>query len=404
MQESKESAVVLGLGGGGGRIAAALAARRRSEQYRVAVADCDRHELAEITGVGVVALGEGWDCDEGCGGDPELGERMVSGAEAALVEAVGATRLLIVVAGLGGGVGTGGARVLARIARDRRLPALFVLTLPFSFEGNWPRRQAEEALAEIRETTDTAIVIHNDLLFTAVAADIPAKEAFAKIDELLAQALSGVVGIAWADWLLKADFATIRKLLRENPERCDLGFGTGEGQDRWRQAVESFVECPLLGGPEHIRQVDAAIITVGSGDDLSVAELRECMAAVQESFSEEARILVGAYATPMQQGRVQITGLCCRLRSSAMESVSRGEDRVLSEDPSLGRQRGSAQNLKSLRAAGRRAPVQEELPFPEEALGIFSGIAPTTVRGENLDSPTFQRRNIKLNLAPPPEV
>ncbi len=405
-QANRRRVVVLGLGCAGGRIVARLGDGSETGNYQVVVADTDHRDLPAREGVTAIRLGQEWNCHEGCGGDPEMAEKIFSGAEESLRELFDQASLLIVVAGLGAGTGTGGAKILAKIVRDRDIPSLFVVTFPFSFEGNWPRRRAEEALDELRAITDAVMVVHNDLLFTAVAADVPARQAFQQIDQILAKTIFGLLGIAWAEWLLKADFATIRNLLREHPERCHLGFGVGSGEERWRQAVESFIKCPLLGGSEHLRQTSAAIITVGSNSDLSVAELRHCMAAVQHHFPEQTRLLVGAYTSPIHAGEVQITGVCCRFKPAdvpAPATVLKDHTTATETQPETReipeREYGHSGKDRNKRTKpGKQGAVQEELPFPEERLGIFSAAPPTIFRGENLDVPTFQRREIQLDL------
>lgn len=390
----EKPAVVMGLGGAGVRIVNGLAAVAKEGSLRIVAVDSDVRSLAECgEAVRTVKLGEMWSCEDGCGADPEFGEKVTLGAEGHLSDIIEGARLLIVVAGLGAGTGTGAAKVLARMLRDKQIPTLFILTRPFSFEGNWPRRKAEEGLRDIREDTEMVLVVHNDLLFSSVKSDISAKKAFSAIDDLMAKTLIGVAGIAWAEWFLKADFATIRNLLRKWPERCELGFGTGSGNGRWQEAVENFAQCPLLGGSQRLAEVNAAVITVGSGTDVSVAELSECMSAVQNFFSPDAQILVGAYASPLHRGEIQITGICCLLPSS--ENVASKEEKK-QEVPE-----GFEGESKATGSEGRekkRSPVQAELPFQEVTLGIFSGVSPTTYNGENLDAPTFQRRNIKLEF------
>ncbi len=401
MNKEKKHPMVVGIGGAGGEILSHLSIDQETDKFSAAVIDFDEKNPAALgnKNVNFIQLGQEWECSEGCGGDSRLAERIAAGTEERILETIEPASIMIVTAGLGAGCGAGVSRVLARLARDHNVPALFVLTLPFSFEGNWPRRQAEKALSAIRDITEHIIVIHNDLLFSAVAADIPARQAFLHIDQMLAKSITGLLGIAWSDWILKADFATIRSLLRQNPGRCRLGFGAGTGNNRWRDAVEEFVRCPLLGGRDQLRQSNNAVITVGSNNEISASELRECMTAIQQHFPEETRLLVGAYTSPIHAGEIQLTGLCCQLPTeNDNKTAPAAANEEIPPRPTPSSQKKNAGGRQRQKEKAGAFAIQEELPFQEEVLGVFSGNNPTIFRGENLDVPTFQRKGIQLDL------
>ncbi|MFO7821471.1 MAG: hypothetical protein R6V56_05400 [Lentisphaeria bacterium] len=390
MQTGNKKVTVLGLGGGGVSIAGHFAKLAGDGPFEVCAADTDFRSLNNTQGLITIPLGEEWDCSSGCGGDAQLGEKAAGASAEALQELISGSALLIVTAGLGGGTATGAVRTVARLAKEARIPCFFVVTVPFAFEGNWRRQQANSVLEPLRQVTDSVIVVKSDLLFTSLQADTPAAKAFEMADELLAKSLHGLAATVWADWMLTADFAAIRGLLRKAPENANLGVGSGNGEDRWQQAIEEFVECPLIGGPETLKEADAAVVTLLTRQEISVGELQKTLSSLQKYFSDNAQVLVGACHSQLCSSEVQITGVLCR-RAKSVNPPSQSQFKSRPE-PSDRKPSPTPATKKN-----KATPVQEELPLQEQTLGIFSGSRPTTIRGENLDIPTFQRRGIHIN-------
>ena len=379
---------LLGLGGGGGRIAAAFAGLGEGLPCSVAIADTDRAALGAATaGVATIALGPEWTNHEGCGGDTALGERAASAASAELTELLADAKLLVVLAGLGGGTGSGAARVVARLAREADVTSLFLVTLPFAFEGGWRRREAEKSLTALRELVDAVITVPNDLLFTALSADTPAPEAFRLADSLLAQGVAGLAHAAAAQALVPADFAALRSVLRHPRTTCALAVGHSADAGGWESAIDAFLECPLLGGRSMLGQADAAVLTLLGGPDLAVGDVQGCLAALQEQFPESARLVVGACTDERVRGRFEITGLLCKYAGTPPDAGSHTHAGERAAAPAAAAAR-----------RGESRQIQGELPLQEQSLGGFSGVPPTTVAGQNLDIPTFQRRGVQLDI------
>lgn len=386
---------VIGLGGGGGRIVSELAADETlSKAVDLAVADTDVRTLQSLDRVVHIPLGRDWTRQSGCGGNATMGEKAAAASVEDLKQFVDGAAMVLVVAGLGGGTGSGAARVLARQLRQMNMMSLFMVSLPFSFEGNWRCHQAEKDLEALRRLTDAVLAIPNDLLFSSLPADTPATRAFEVSNTVLAEGLNGLACLTQADALLSVDFTAVRSLLKEQPTLCTLGVGNGSGPDRWQQVVRDFFACPLVGGPDNLAKADAAVLTLIGGAGLSVGEMQTCLAALQQQFPPTARLLVGAFADPRLQDEVQLTGLVCRFGSLAAEAAA--------ELPGLAGAKpqtpATAARRPGKKTAATSREIQGELPLQEQSLGIFAGSTPTTVNGENLDIPTFQRGGIYLDL------
>ena len=205
-------------------------------------------------------MGGDWTRHDGCGGDVSLGERAASAAVPELREFLAGGRLLIVIAGLGGGTGAGAAKVVAQLVRDAKLTAVLLVTMPFAFEGSWRRTEAEKSLTVLRGLADAIVVVPNDLLFTTLKADTPAQDAFRIADAVLAEGIAGLARLPVAEGLVTADFASVRALLRHRQATCTIGVGQGTGENRWQDAIRTFLEFPLIGGKDTLAQADGAVV------------------------------------------------------------------------------------------------------------------------------------------------
>ena len=387
-QTSRNPVTVLGLGGGGGRIVDALSRCRSGRGLRLAAADTDQEALACLGGdIERIPLGSDWTHRTGAGGDMGLGERAAGATAEGLRNAFDGSRLALVVVGLGGGTGSGASKVVARMAEEMDLTTFFVATLPFSFEGNWPHKQAEQALDGLRQVTDAVVVVPNDLLFTSLSADTPAGTAFATADRLLAESLDGLSRIVSGRALLPVDFASLRGLIRNRQCVCALGVGRASGEQRWQKALEAFLHCPLTGGPEELRRADGAVLTLLGGPDLTLGEMQTCLGELQRFFPAHARVVKGAHTDDALEGQIQITGVVCRYASAPGSPRKQPVERESHERKGGRRRRKAA-----------ASELQGELPLEEHSLGIFAETHPTTFRGQNLDIPTFQRRGIQLDV------
>jgi len=386
MNTETNRVAVLGLGGGGSRVIAELVTNETlGEEVQLAIADTDPHALDEVSGVIQIPLGSDWAGSQGCGGDPSLGEKAATASAGDLKEFLQGAHMVIVVAGLGKGTGSGAARVIARLLRQTNTMAIFVVTLPFAFEGSYCGQRAEKDLQVLRDLADAVMPIPNDLLFSSMPPNTTAGRAFEVVNSVLADGVSGLTRLARAEAHLAVDFAAVRALLKDRPSFCALGVGHGAGVDRWQEVIRDFLSCPFVGGPEALTKADGAILTLIGEPSLSVGEMTTCLSSLQQQCRPGARIMVGVYTDPKMREEVQLTGLICRFAETEP-----GKDVLTTTTPANAPPRKGKKKV----AGDDR---QGELPLLEQALGIFSDSPPTTVNGENLDIPTFQRRGVYID-------
>jgi cell division protein FtsZ len=382
--------VLLGLGRGGIRIVDIARRVHAFPGLLTVAADTDLAALDEAGVDRTLQLGEAWTRGEGCGGDLELAERATNSSAEALRALLQDARMVFVVAGLGGGIGSMAPGLVARLARECSLPAVFLVTTPFSFEGATRARIAEQAEQRLRLEAQTVLVVPNSLLFARLPPDTAMPRAFEISDELLAQALAGLARICSAKGLLTADLAGVKRIVRHPACTCTLAIGHGQGPDAVEAVVREFLASPFLGDVRQLETVQAALLTLLGGEDLTIGAVQDCLGQVQAHFPRNAQVLVGAYTDSRLHGQLQLTALLVRPQRD-------GAGRQPELPPAAGVEDAPARRARRV-AVTDGQPRQAPLPFPEQQLGIFAGSPhPTFHNGENLDVPTFQRRNVPVD-------
>lgn len=234
---------VIGIGGGGGN---AVAHMLNSDRVGIdfIFANTDAQDLAKRQGHTIVQLGT---TGQGAGSDPEAGRTMTQAAEDQIRAYLTDTHLLFITAGMGGGTGTGGAPVVARIARDMGILTVAVVTKPFGFEGNKRTKHADAGLAELEANVDALIVVLNDKLLEVYPDDITMDNAYAYANDVLKNAVCGISDIINIPGTMNVDFADVTTIMR-NPGKALMGIASAEGADRAKVAAEQAIACPLLEG------------------------------------------------------------------------------------------------------------------------------------------------------------
>ena len=241
----------------------------------------------------------------GAGANPDIGRRAAVESYNEIVEKLEGADMVFVTAGMGGGTGTGGAPIVAKIARELGALTIGVVTKPFMFEGKKRGKHAEGGLQELQENVDTLIVIPNQKLLTIAAEKTPLLETFKKADEVLLQAVKGISDLINIRGLINLDFADIRTVMREKGKAI-MGTGAARGENRAVIAATMAISSPLL---ENIK-IDGAtgiIINVSGGPDLSLYEVNEASTLITEAAHEDAEIIFGAVIDESLGDEVRVT-------------------------------------------------------------------------------------------------
>jgi len=240
----------------------------------------------------------------GTGGDPEKGEQAIRDSEEAIRRALKGSDLVFIAAGEGGGMGSGGAPMVARIARELGALTVAVVTKPFAFEGKRRTVVANDGIARLHATADTVIVIPNDRLMTVLERGTSMVSAFQVTDDLLRQGVQGICDMITLPGLINLDFADVRTVIRDAGEAL-LGIGYAGGGNRAAEAAQAAISSALLETP--IDGAQGVLLGITGGPDLSLTEVSEAADIVAAAADPEANIIFGAAIDPELTGQVWVT-------------------------------------------------------------------------------------------------
>src|SRR6201991_2032383 len=240
----------------------------------------------------------------GAGADPDIGRQAGRDHAEEIEEVLKGADMVFVTAGEGGGTGTGGAPVVARIARSLGALTIGVVTRPFAFEGRRRANSAEEGIANLREEVDTLIVIPNDRLLSISDRSVSVLDAFKQADQVLLQGVSGITDLITTPGLINLDFADVKSVMA-NAGSALMGIGSARGEDRSVAAAEMAVSSPLLEAS--IDGAHGVLLSIQGGSDLGLFEINEAARLVQEAAHPEANIIFGAVIDDALGDEVRVT-------------------------------------------------------------------------------------------------
>jgi len=240
----------------------------------------------------------------GAGADPEVGRRAAEDHAEEIEEAITGADMVFVTAGEGGGTGTGGAPVVARIARAAGALTIGVVTRPFSFEGKRRAAQAEAGIAALREEVDTLIVVPNDRLLEISDPNISMVEAFVQADQVLLAGVQGITDLITTPGLINLDFADVKSVM-QGAGSALMGIGSARGADRAIKAAELAVSSPLLEAS--IEGARGVLLSIQGSSNLTLAEINEAASLVSEAAHLEANIIFGTVIDDTLGDEVRVT-------------------------------------------------------------------------------------------------
>jgi len=392
-------ALVVGLGGCGIRILNFLRDNPRADWLVTLAVDTDGGVLAGTRADAAINASADWNSKScaGCGGDILRGERAVSHERANLKQHIRGFSLIVVTGGLGGGTATGGVRTLASVAREEGIPAIFLLTTPFSFEAHSRRKNADDCLREIIPVADVVLTMPNDLLFSTLPPDTPVENAFATSAREMAGAVAGIASVLRCRDLIGADFATFMRALHKRKASCGIGVGIAEnpdGLDRCALALTRMLDSPFLGGKEAMKRADAAIVTLTGGPDLELGEMKRTLELAAGVMPSGIELLSGANVCDEAAGSVQMTAVIFQYApESKPEPIPKRTPPPSSQAaPS---DRGDELHLTFSAVSDNAEEV--ELGLQSYDKGVFEKLPAVRFRDEDLDIPTYQRRNVYID-------
>jgi cell division protein FtsZ len=269
------------------------------------VANTDLQALARSLAPYKIQLGPERTRGLGAGAKPDVGKESALESEHQIREALEGADMVFVTAGMGGGTGTGGAPIAAKIARELGILTVGVVTKPFQYEGNRRAGFAEEGIRELKKHVDSLLVIPNQKLLGMVDKNTPLVEAFKIADDVLRQAIQGISDVITTPGLVNVDFADVRTVMGYSG-RAVMGMGTGRGQTRAADAARQAIASPLLedGSVEGARGL---LLNITGGHNLTLHEVNEASNIAREAADPQANIIVGQVINPDLEDELTVT-------------------------------------------------------------------------------------------------
>ncbi|MFF5478827.1 cell division protein FtsZ [Streptomyces sp. NPDC012935] len=333
----------------------------------------------------------------GAGANPAVGRKAAEDHREEIEEVLKGADMVFVTAGEGGGTGTGGAPVVANIARSLGALTIGVVTRPFTFEGRRRANQAEDGIAELREEVDTLIVIPNDRLLSISDRQVSVLDAFKSADQVLLSGVQGITDLITTPGLINLDFADVKSVMSEAGSAL-MGIGSARGDDRAVAAAEMAISSPLLEAS--IDGARGVLLSISGGSDLGLFEINEAAQLVSEAAHPEANIIFGAVIDDALGDEVRVTVIAAGFdggqpparRDNVLGSTSSSPSSARREEPAPARQTESRPSFGSL---GSVTPKEEAEPEPEPVadIPVAPPVPPSRTyadsAAEELDVPDF---------------
>lgn len=307
----------------------------------------------------------------GAGGNPDVGRQAAEEDEELIGEILEDAEIIFVTSGFGGGTGTGATPVFARIARDKGILVIVVVTKPFDFEGSIRQKQAEAGLAELKDTIDTVMVIPNQKLFEIAGDALTMVEAFRMTDNVLTKSVEAISRLILKPGMMNVDFAHIRTIMSIKGTSV-LGFGEAEGKDRAIAAMNQAISSPMMEEKE-LKGAKGVLISFLCGPDLMFNEFKDAVDKIRNIAAPDANIIFGASIDEQMEEKVMVTVIATGLNAPKAAKKE-------SERKEAG---GMDQNVIDL--------FSEKPPTIEKPSTLPRG-EKLTYKGEDLDEPAYLRK------------
>ena len=369
---------VCGVGGGGGNAINSMISLGLSGVDFIA-ANTDKqaleHNLAQTT----IQIGQELTNGLGAGADPSIGRDAVEESIEELKEILSGSDMLFVTAGMGGGTGTGGAPVIARVGQEMGSLVVAIVTRPFLWEGRKRQLVAEEGIKALREYVDALIVIPNQKLLDIIDKNTSFGEAFQKVDEVLYNATRGISDIINHHGMVNVDFADVRTIMKGMGDAL-MGIGTSSGEHRAIEATEEALNSPLLDGIS-ISGAKGVLVNISGGSDLAMHEVNDAVSIVGKAAGDDVNLIHGVVINddPSEEFMVTVvaTGFSRNGSGSEKEEEEEEEPQLPFNEPQK-----------------KKAFIPNRVPFPNTG---------NTILGKMADKPSFKSSDSEVESPKGPE-
>ncbi|MCE2503740.1 MAG: cell division protein FtsZ [Chlorobi bacterium] len=380
---------VVGVGGGGGNAINSMIARGLEGCEFVAV-NTDAQALSKNQAPHKVQIGKELTRGLGAGANPDIGRDASIEDRDELSETLSGADMVFVTAGMGGGTGTGGAPIVAEVARQQGGLVVGIVTRPFNWEGKPRQAKADQGIEELREHVDTLIVVPNQRLLSIIDNNTSLQDAFRRVDDVLYNATSGIARIITGQGYINVDFADVRTIMQSMGEAL-MGTGMAAGDDRAVEAAQSAISSPLLEGVS-ISGSQGVLINIVASSSLTMMEIDEAVDIVYKSVGQEANIIFGVVIDEALEDKMMVT------------VIATGFNRKATAKKEEGKKQGTSMPFRAVGFDLQRAETADEMEqkIPESQPNV--PLTPTEEPEEYVannpgtykkyDVPAYERRNV----------
>ncbi len=294
---------VIGVGGGGSNAVNRMI-EVGIEGVEFIVVNTDIQALSRSKAKVKIQIGKKLTKGLGSGGNPEIGRKAAEEDLEKIAEVIQGADMVFVTAGMGGGTGTGAAPIVAKVAKEKGILTVGVVTKPFMFEGRRRMIQAEMGIKQLKENVDSLIVIPNQKLMEVYKQDLPLTEAFKLADEILRQGVQGITEIITKPGLINVDFADVKSIMKDSGTAL-MGMGEATGENRAIEAASKAINNPLL--ETSIKGAKGVIVYVVGGNNMTLHEVYQANDLIHQAADENANIIFGAVIDEAIKDKIMIT-------------------------------------------------------------------------------------------------
>ena len=294
---------VIGVGGGGNNVVNRMV-RSGTKGVDFVAVNTDKQALNVSSANYKIQIGEKLTHGQGAGSDPEVGRKSAEESRNQIAKALEDTDMVFITAGMGGGTGTGGAPIVAEIAKEMDILTVAVVTKPFGFEGRRRMQQAEAGIAELKDKVDSLVIIPNERLKLATDQKITFANAFEIADDVLRQAVQSISDLIKNTGFINLDFADVSAVMKD-AGRAHMGVGRAAGKNKAEEAAKMAISSPLL--ETSINGAKGVLINVTGSMDIGLEEVETAANLVQEAAHPEANIIFGAAFDDTLEDELRVT-------------------------------------------------------------------------------------------------
>ena len=384
---------IFGVGNAGVSLLAALATPEFAPAHLIAI-NTDAASLAASAVPVKIQLENKLLRGLGTGGDPDRGRALAEEQFSMLKSTCEGANIVFILAGLGGGAGSGISPVLAKAAREAGAVVLAFVTLPFECEGNRREAQAQQSLEQLKSAADGVICLPSQKVFKLIDENTGVCDTFRVIGELLVEGVRGVWQLLARPGLIQVHFADVCALVRDRHAENGFAFVEAGGPSRARDVVEKLMVHPLLDEGRVLAESDAVLVSLTGGKDLTMAEVNRVMDLIKRQCGR-AQIIMGAAIDAAFTGRLCVSVIAAKHSAAPKGVTTRTETKSGTSSVADSRESVLARGTRTRR--GNPKMIQPQLALAIVSKGRFDKSEPTLHNGEDLDIPTFLRRGVPLN-------